>query len=290
MWIIRLLRRAYRAGILTRGYARMIGIIVRMFKEARWVEERLVVGPRIVLDLSEPSCIPIFLRGYLAIESERFLRIFAKRWTCFYDVGAHIGIMSIIVANENPDCMCLAFEPTPRLFSVLERQSTIYPNIKPIQAAVGEIVGHTSLYLSNSGVFNSTTRPSVKKHSRSLVDVKQINLDSYLGSESQIPDLIKVDVEGGEYEVIAGSKNLLASDNPPAWFIEVNTSFLSERGIDYFDIERPLARRGYRSFAWNAEEGRLESRRIIGDFRGNILYLPQKRFYLYEDYIGSEYA
>jgi len=186
----------------------------------------------------------------LAPSSEAFFCLFATKWKLFVDVGAHIGVISAILAASHRECTCIAFEPTPITFQVLRRNSMIYPNIRAENYAVGKSSGQLRLFLGKSEVANSTTRPQVSGASVRSIVFPSVSLDDYIHTHAlTIPDMIKVDVEGGEYEVLLGAQNL------------------------------------YHRFLWNAQRKLLVAANIGFRFRGNVIWIPEQRLRQYSDFI-----
>src|SRR6266545_5966324 len=62
------------------------------------------------------------------------------------DAGANIGIYSRFLSRcVGPSGAVHAFEPSPENFQRLRAATRQFPNVKPIQAAVGERSGETKL-------------------------------------------------------------------------------------------------------------------------------------------------
>jgi FkbM family methyltransferase len=112
------------------------------------------------------------------------------------DLGAHIGMASILFALQYPMARIIAVEPEPSNFATLIRNTAPYKTITPIQAALWRQDGEVTLGPSNAhprGAFQ-------------IVDtgqrVRAITMDTLM-RESGIDsiDLLKVDIEGAEIEV-----------------------------------------------------------------------------------------
>jgi hypothetical protein len=166
----------------------------------------------------------------------------------------------------------------------------IYPNIRAENYAVGKSSGQLRLFLGKSEVANSTTRPQVSGASVRSIVVPSVSLDDYIHTHAlTIPDMIKVDVEGGEYEVLLGAQNLINTDQPPAWFVEVNTDFLDQRGLSVAALQKGMKPNGaqnlYHRLLWNAQRKPLVAANIGSRFRGNVVWIPEQRLRQYSDFI-----
>ena len=131
------------------------------------------------------------------------------------DVGANIGLhtlnMARIVGNTG---RVFAFEPDPSNFEILEKNVKInnYQNIILEQKAVGDKHGRTTLYQSEHPgrhrIFPQT------KQAKGQVQVELTSLDKYF-TDSNLANkinFIKIDVEGFEFSVLKGMKNILKNN------------------------------------------------------------------------------
>jgi FkbM family methyltransferase len=128
------------------------------------------------------------------------------------DVGANIGLMSLAAAARGCDVM--AFEPEERAREVLEMNFDLngIPRDRICAAAIGRTWGMAKLYIAQA-IAQSTT--AVEKN-LPFQEVSVIPLDDLV---RQVPDAIKIDVEGAELDVIEGAKEVLESMRPGGWVI-----------------------------------------------------------------------
>lgn len=130
------------------------------------------------------------------------------------DIGANIGISSILLADQYPNAKIYAFEPVESNFRILEKNIRMYPNIRIFPYALGAADKEQEIYLSddesNLGGFSFHDK-GVRKYLTEKVRMREIN--SALGElDATEIDLIKVDTEGCEYEILCAlSPKLLQS-------------------------------------------------------------------------------
>lgn len=222
-----------------------------------------------MVDVREPSALPVFRDGFLARWSEEFVRLLAPQWSAMFDVGAHIGTMTVIAAVANPSCSITAFEPDPSLCDVLRRNAASL-DTTIVQAAVGRETGTATLFLAVGGAANSVARSSVQ--ARGQAQVAMVALDSFASLK---PDFIKVDVEGAELTVLQGAAQIIAGDRPPAWFLEINSMFLSEVSTSSEELSALLP--GYATFEWDGPALRLRPVDLRTVSRANVLFVPWAR-------------
>ena len=146
------------------------------------------------------------------------------------DVGANIGLhtlnMARIVGNTG---QVFAFEPDPSNFEILKKNVKInnYKNIILEQKAVGDKHGRTTLYQSEHPgkhrIFPQT------EQAKSQVQVELTNLDNYFDSDmTDKINFIKIDVEGLEFSVLKGMKNILKNSKK----IKILFEFMPENTIE----------------------------------------------------------
>lgn len=223
----------------------------------------------------------VFWRGWTADEPEALPLFFAlaRRASVVFDVGAHVGIYSLVASLANPAARIYAFEPLPqtrdRLLSNLARNSAANVEVSP--CALGDAVGGATLYCAHRGIPMSSSL-SREFMSRSIatpliaeaVDVTTID-EFCRGREIPKIDLIKLDIEGLEPQAVRGMSRLLDHTRPDI-FCEV----LYNSGTDTA-LAGLLAPLGYRIFALNP--GATASARI--EQQATLRVAAHRRNYLF---------
>jgi FkbM family methyltransferase len=128
-----------------------------------------------------------------------------------YDIGAHVGFYTLLASKlVGESGKVVAFEPSPRNLVYLKKHLEInhHTNVIVIEAAVSDKAG-TCLF--SEGPNNSSGCIS---EDGALV-VKVVCVDELVMNESlPPPDYVKIDVEGIEYRVLNGMKNVLVNYSP----------------------------------------------------------------------------
>ena len=134
------------------------------------------------------------------------------------DVGANIGMTSLLLSELYPRVLC--FEPTPSTYSLLQINIELNKinNVELFNFGLGEDDFTSDITFApgnRSGGFVSSTLTASKGHE--IEQVKIIRGDA-LRTE---PSFIKIDVEGYELHVIRGLKDTIRTFRPAVMF-EVN--------------------------------------------------------------------
>ncbi|NEQ71639.1 MAG: FkbM family methyltransferase [Okeania sp. SIO2C9] len=132
----------------------------------------------------------------------------------FFDIGANIGIYSLVCAKAVPNIIVHAFEPVPNLANIFSNLIELnkIDNIFLHQVALGDKCGIAQMYISA----RSDASNSLRKGFRPAKEVVEVELDtlSNICQTNSIPSVIKIDTESTEPDVIAGGINLIKSARP----------------------------------------------------------------------------
>ena len=118
------------------------------------------------------------------------------------DAGAHAGHVATKFSRRSPDSKIYAIEANPDNYEILCRNLSRNPNVVPIQAAlVGKPEAETSFHL-NSGPWTWGFSTVPLRNLDRQITVPAITLEQLQERFKLNPYLLKLDIEGGEYEVI----------------------------------------------------------------------------------------
>lgn len=131
----------------------------------------------------------------------------------FLDIGANVGLFSILMARNNSTIKIHAFEPIP-LNACLFEASLHLNNIESVKlnrCCVGDSSGEVEFSLAIDSAYSSlhdTGRlPELRKIKTTITA-----LDDYIErNELERIDIIKIDVEGAEMLVLEGARALLSN-------------------------------------------------------------------------------
>jgi FkbM family methyltransferase len=144
------------------------------------------------------------------------------------DVGANIGITSIIAASLLPRSSVIAFEPGERNYQLLRKNiaANNCHTIQPFRCAIGDQDLDRIGFRENSawGCIDSSRPPNAD-------DPPCTTIDTFLQQHSPLGRVsaLKVDVEGFELNVLTGARNLIARQSPIV-YLELNTWCLTTYG------------------------------------------------------------
>ena len=148
---------------------------------------------------------------------------------CIFDVGANIGLFSLYLSRLQQPLKILAFEPVKPIFEVLQANVNLHSlnNIISLHnyGLGSENISETVFTFYPNMAGNSTTRPQEKLEQREIMKmVLERDMVDHLFQSQETTgeiktlssvinslaiesiDLLKIDVEGEEYEVLRGIK------------------------------------------------------------------------------------
>lgn len=215
----------------------------------------------------------LYWRGAAAYEPEVLgvLLALSRRAQVVLDIGAHVGLFTLLVAHKNPRVSVISFEPVNDVFERLAVNVALNRLSKVIcvRAAVGAVRGQLPLY-SSLGQIDTVASTSVEHRATwapgpwrcDFTDV--ISLDDFADQAKLTRvDLVKIDVEQQEHEVIQGMQRLL-TDHRPHVVCEVlpHGKDSSEHAQIIDTLLRP---HGYHIYLLQPE-GPVLRRHVTGDF------------------------
>ena len=131
------------------------------------------------------------------------------------DIGANIGYFTMLAASlVGPQGHVLAVEPNPRNVRLIEasRRANHFDHVTIAQSAAGR---ETGILILNTSYSNGTTSalPDELGQLLSAESVSCLRLDRLLDDTATV-DLIKVDVEGAEYNALLGAEATIRRCRP----------------------------------------------------------------------------
>jgi len=182
--------------------------------------------------------------GSYESDDERLFESLLRPGQTIVDIGAHIGWYSIHAAAAHPTSRVLAIEPMPASAHLLLRNVAMnrLQNIEVIETACSDTVGWTQLYVPEHWPTASSTADILAAgHS---IRVSMSRLDDIITERQLNVDVIKVDVEGGEWSVLHGAESILRHHRP-AVFCELLRKWSACHGRHPNDLLDWMAQLGY---------------------------------------------
>jgi FkbM family methyltransferase len=162
------------------------------------------------------------------------------------DVGAHVGETAARYRELFPGALIHSFEPFAPSYEELAAAFRADPRVVPHNVAVAETTGTAKLRVNRASVTNSlleSDRRGEDYWGANLLDtegevtVKTLALDDFCRDERiEHVDVLKIDVQGAEYAVLAGARGLLERHAVDLIYLEMimAPSYVGQRKYHYY--------------------------------------------------------
>jgi len=173
---------------------------------------------------------------------------------CFVDVGANVGYYTLLASRlVGGEGRVVAIEPHPRLHATLTRNAAGLPNVRLVRAAVWDREADLDLFSDADGMSGQTTAIrdwAAKWQLHERVPVQALPLDTVLSSgEAAAARLVKIDVEGAEWQAAAGMTRLLADGRDDLEVtLEVSPGVLKSQGKTPDDLVAVFREHGFHPY------------------------------------------
>lgn len=182
-----------------------------------WVDIRAGLGKGLALHL-DPRFEMDYASGKYEMQIQKALSAHLQPDSVVYDVGAHIGVVSIFASElVTATGAIYAFEADPENAKRIEEhvQHNHLGQTRVFSCAVWSSDGQLSFERASAG--SSRNQGSVAAASgrtkQDVIIIESISLDSF-AQRHLPPTLIKIDVEGAEAEVLRGAEQTLSRSHP----------------------------------------------------------------------------
>lgn len=249
---------------------------------ARAVLHALLGNSNVTL-LDQPYRVTPIARGVRGDRDYPLLAALAEGRRTIWDVGANLGLTSLVMArNMAADGRLVAFEASELACRTVLRHvelNRLAERVRVVNAVIGERSGQPLDFFWDHAAGGASTLPGYLDHHDAMVKTS-LALDDYLDAIQEAaeppPELLKIDIEGAEAAALRGARRLLEQHRPdvvvelhgwPGTSLEENAAGILDwlPGVDYSMVY-------------------LRSRRVVEDAsalagrgRCHVLLLPKGR-------------
>jgi FkbM family methyltransferase len=150
------------------------------------------------------------LLGTYELEKRVLFSKYVKPGFVVYDVGANVGYYSLLDSVlTGMEGKVFSFEPLPENISYLKKHIELnkIENISVVENAVSNEV-------TNLRFIATDNRSMSHISNEGEIEIETTSLDEFIKDGNPLPDLIKMDIEGAEYDALLGAKEILKSVKP----------------------------------------------------------------------------
>ncbi len=204
---------------------------------------------------------------------------------CFFDIGANIGSVSLGLAKAFKDQVYIhAFEPQATLARHVSISAALngFENVFAYQTLVGEAEGEADLFVPDNLTLASLKPERNPSQTTKTVRCRMISLDHQIQVGAlPLPDIVKVDAEGAEFQIFKGMEHLIRTRSPVIAF-EANETVSNIFGITRSQLFEYLGSLADYDFYLLGEDPLRDDRIVkidnvtLGSNDQNFLTVPRK--------------
>lgn len=147
---------------------------------------------------------------------------YLKPSSIFFDIGANMGMYSLLAASKITKGKIYAFEPNPKILDILYQNiklNSLEKNIEVVEKVVSDKNGSEMFSIQHVSEYSHI---SYKSASGDL-SIPSVKLDNFCKNE-RVPfiDMIKIDVEGAEIKVLKGLERYLKNKRVELLIVELS--------------------------------------------------------------------
>src|SRR5688500_15565302 len=130
----------------------------------------------------------------------------------FYDLGANVGYYSFLAAQKIKNGIIYSFEPIPDNAEMFQKHLQLNKTkfntdvIRLKTMAISDRLKEVSFSYDTSVEGNTYIRTAARfKNAEKLIPVAADSIDNLIDKNYRLPDVMKIDVEGAEFDVLSGA-------------------------------------------------------------------------------------
>jgi FkbM family methyltransferase len=181
--------------------------------------------------------------GYYEWELSSIIKSISKNSAIMVDVGANMGYFSLLFLANSKNSILIAYEPSPNVFLLLKNNITIngFQNVALLNNYAVSNKSETLLFDNNNPNQSGWGHISVNFG----IPVQAVSLDDEFYESNNVIDILKIDVEGFEFNVLNGAYKLLSMHRIKNIFFEINNEMLHFQSTTKDEIFIYLKKNGY---------------------------------------------
>ena len=175
-----------------------------------------------------------------------------------FDLGANVGVWTVLMNRANPQARVHSFEPNPATHALLERniKQNDCSNVRLNLAAVSDTAGQLNFQVPPNASIFGRVAPVAKgtdvegrfSNANSFV-VPSVRLNEYCKAQSITKiDFLKIDIEGHELAALRGIESFLSQQRIKAIYIETIKANHDRMGTRFSDLLGFISDCGYRFY------------------------------------------
>ncbi len=235
----------------------------------RSIDIQLLPGVKIRCYPDSHSAAAVLYCGLYDYDEMNFLLRYLRDEDSFLDIGANVGVYTLMAASKIKSGSIYSFEVLPKNYNRLEENVDLnqFQHVKPYKLAVSDFTGTTALNLAGGDSMPFITLTATDN----TITVPTDMLDNLLQNKSFANlTLAKMDIEGAEILAFKGATSLLKQQRPYVWILEINDA-VNNFGYHKQDVADFLQDYGYHLYNYDADTNKLDAVTLDQQRGNNVL-------------------
>lgn len=226
-------------------------VTASFFKKILGYKRTNIVTANGIFYVDIASCLgyPLFKYGVYESGMLEVLKTYLKPGNIFVDLGTNEGYFTVIASQiVGNNGKVISVEPQSRLQLIIKANLELNKceNVTVLQAIILDAPKMASMYISTDMNTGSTSLVKTSRFTLPKEEIQGLTLTEVFQQQGITTcDLLKVDIEGYEYEAILGSRELFTSHRVKAIALELHPNHLAKRGLSEKEIIDFLSSCGY---------------------------------------------
>jgi FkbM family methyltransferase len=215
-----------------------------------------------------------------------FLLRYLRSNDSFLDIGANVGIYTLLAASKIKSGSVYSFEVLPKNYNRLIQnlQLNQFQQVKPYAIAVSDFTGTTALNIAEGDSMPFITNNATDN----TITVTTDTLDNLLQYESVANlTLAKMDIEGAEILALKGAVSLLKKQRPYVWIMEINDT-VNNFGLQKQDVVNFLEDYGYSLYQYDADTNQIQAITVEEKQGNNVLAIADSALDFVRDRLNDK--
>jgi FkbM family methyltransferase len=237
IFLIKILNRIPRTLLIKIGYSKLGEFIIKKLKNNKSQKKcEIENGIKIYFDLTNPLTWELILKKDFETKVKNAFIENIKKGDTVIDVGANIGEFSLLASKiVGHGGRVFAIEPLPEICQKLKNNFLLnnFNNYNILKNALGKEVDKVNIYKKsdsgNIGFIESVVDGKNLVKTNDIIEVETLD-NVILKNQIKKVNMLKIDVEGFEYDVFLGGRKSL--DKIENIICEIHTKYLHKKGID----------------------------------------------------------
>jgi FkbM family methyltransferase len=221
--------------------------------------------------------------GLYDYDDMNFLLRYLRAEDSFLDIGANVGVYTLLAASKIKSGSIYSFEALPKNFTRLEENLKLNQlwQVKPYAIAVSDFTGSIALNLAEGDCMPFITLTATTH----TITVPTDTLDNLLPNLASLT-LAKMDIEGAEILALKGATSLLKQQRIPVWIMELNDA-VRQFGCQKQDVVNFIRDYGYDLYKYNADSNQIEAITVNQQTGNNVLVIANSALDFVRDRLTS---